>query len=132
MNPASEVWTGWARADALGRSLGELIRLVKPNGGGTTEVPAALMLDDGVLREMEAGAMLVTKDGAKRSVGGTVAPIRDHVGRVAGGACGWGPGPRPLAGARSLDWADIRWPTRRPIPERGSRKKQRPCVGSGS
>ena len=50
MNPASEVWTGWARADALGRSLGELIRLVKPNGDGTTEVPAALVVGDGQLR----------------------------------------------------------------------------------
>ena len=84
MNPASEVWTGWARADALGRPIGELIRLVKPNGDGTTEVPAALVLGDGVLREMEHGAMLVTKDGAKRSVGGTVAPIRDHAGGVTG------------------------------------------------
>lgn len=84
MNPASEVWTGWSRADALGRPIGELIRLVKPNGDGTTEVPATLVLGDGVLREMEHGAMLVTKDGAKRSVGGTVAPIRDHGGRITG------------------------------------------------
>jgi len=87
MNPASEVWTGWARADALGRPLGELIRLVKPNGGGAAELPAAVVLGDGVLREMEHGALLLTKNGAKRSVGGTVAPIRDHAGRVAGGAC---------------------------------------------
>ena len=84
MNPASEVWTGWARADALGRPLGELIRLVKPNGGGAAELPAAVVLGDGVLREMEHGALLLTKNGAKRSVGGTVAPIRDHAGRVAG------------------------------------------------
>jgi PAS domain S-box-containing protein len=84
VNPASEVWTGWARADALGSPLGELIRLVKPNGVGAAEVPAALVLGDGVLREMEHGALLVSKNGAKRSIGGTVAPIRDHAGTIAG------------------------------------------------
>jgi transcriptional regulator with PAS, ATPase and Fis domain len=84
MNPASEVWTGWSRADALGRSLDEVVRLVKATGGGAVELPATGVLADGLLRDLESGVLMVAKDGTVRSIEGNFALIRDHAGHATG------------------------------------------------
>jgi PAS domain S-box-containing protein len=108
MNPSSEAWTGWTRADALGRSLDEVVRLVKRNGAGAVEVPAGRVLGDGLLRELEDGALLAAKDGTARLIGGTVAPIRDHAGRVTGVVLIFGeaqPMPRGQAAVASAETA---------------------------
>jgi DNA-binding NtrC family response regulator len=83
MNSSSQVWTGWDRADALGKSLGEVVRLVKRNGGAL-ELPARRVLEDGLLRELDHDSLLAARDGTARRIGGTLAPIRDHSGRVTG------------------------------------------------
>jgi len=104
MNPASEVWTGWSRADAFGRSLNEVVRLVKPTGGGAVELPAAGLLADSLLLDLESGVLMVAKDGTVRSIEGNCAPIRDHAGHAIGvvlvfGAAQHKPFPQELAPA---------------------------------
>jgi PAS domain S-box-containing protein len=84
MNPPSEVWTGWSRADALGRRLDEVVRLVKATGGAAVELPAAGVLTNGLPRDLESGVLMVAKDGTVRSIDGNFAPIRDHAGHATG------------------------------------------------
>jgi two-component system, NtrC family, response regulator AtoC len=100
MNPASEAWTGWSRADALGRGLGEVVRLGKPDGT-EIEVAAGRVLDDGLLRELQDDVHLVAKNDHARPIGGTVAPIRDHGGRITGVALVFGE-----AHQRSVPWKE--------------------------
>jgi DNA-binding NtrC family response regulator len=100
MNPASEAWTGWARADALGKGLGEVIKLRKRDGA-EIEVPAGGVLDDGLLRELQDDVQLAAKNDHARPIGGTVAPIRDHAGRVTGVALVFG-----RAQSRAVPWQE--------------------------
>jgi PAS domain S-box-containing protein len=84
MNPSSEVWTGWARADALGKRLDEVVILAKRNGQGPVEIGDSRVLVDGLLAGLDPDVMLIARNGSEQSLGGTVAPIRDHTGRIVG------------------------------------------------
>jgi PAS domain S-box-containing protein len=83
MNPAAESMTGWGNGDALGRPIGEVFRLECADG---LEPESAV---DRVLREGRAVALprsstLVARDGARRDVADSAAPIRAAGGGLAG------------------------------------------------
>ncbi len=83
-NPAAEAWTGWKGADALGKHVDEVLALVDSASGEKAHTPVWRVLAEGVLAELPAGLLLVSQSGEKRSISGSISPIRDHKDEVAG------------------------------------------------
>jgi PAS domain S-box-containing protein len=84
LNGAAEALTGWANADAAGRPLAEVFRIVNEDTRRPVENPAARALTDGVVG-LANHTVLVRKDGTERPIDDCAAPVRDGTGRVVGG-----------------------------------------------
>ena len=83
-NPAAEAWTGWKARDALGKHIDEVLTLVDSATGEKVHTPLWRVLAEGALAELPPGVLLVPQDGQKRLITGSMSPIRDHKGEVAG------------------------------------------------
>ena len=83
-NPAAEAWTGWKARDALGKHIDEVLALVDSATGEKVHTPLWRVLAEGALAELPPGVLLVPQDGQKRLITGSMSPIRDHKGEVAG------------------------------------------------
>jgi two-component system, NtrC family, response regulator AtoC len=83
-NPAAEGWTGWKAGDALGKHVDDVLALVDSATGEKAHTPVWRVLAEGTLAEVPAGLLLVSQTGEKRSISGSISPIRDHKDEVAG------------------------------------------------
>ncbi len=83
LNTAAEGWTGYGSAEALGHPAEEILQLAGDPSGQAAK-PWEQVLSSGSLVELPPDAVLRSRDGEKRPISGTVAPIRDHKGQVAG------------------------------------------------
>jgi two-component system, NtrC family, response regulator AtoC len=83
-NPAAEAWTGHSSREALGQPLGDVFLAIAGPAGDKISEPWERVLADGSLQDLPHGAELVSRGGARRPISGSVAPIRDHQGAVAG------------------------------------------------
>ena len=97
-NPAAEAWTGWKARDALGRTFEEVLVLVDSATGEKIHTPLWRVLAEGNLAELPSGSLLISQQGDKRPITGSMSPIRDHKGEIAGavvlfGRAGEGNGP---------------------------------------
>ena len=85
LNSAAEEMTGWARSEAEGRPVGEVLRIVN---GSTREPLLRSPLDLAIERRepiaLAANSVLVRRDGFEIAVEDSTAPIRDRDGRVIG------------------------------------------------
>jgi PAS domain S-box-containing protein len=84
LNPAAEALTGWPRADAAGRPVEEVFRLVRAAGGGPAESPAGRVRPDRSAVGLTEPVELVSRDGAARPVEVSAAPMRDAAGGLLG------------------------------------------------
>jgi PAS domain S-box-containing protein len=75
-NPAAETWTGWSSADAVGRPIEEVFPLLDERTGERIEAPVAPVLAGQTGAELRSGVLLLARDGMKRPIEGSVAPIR--------------------------------------------------------
>ncbi len=99
-NPAAEAWTGWKARDALGKHIDEVLTLVDSATGEKVHTPLWRVLAEGALAELPPGVLLVPQDGQKRLITGSMSPIRDHKGEVAGAVVVFGRSAEsPVAGA---------------------------------
>ncbi|MFZ5761464.1 MAG: PAS domain S-box protein [Thermodesulfobacteriota bacterium] len=80
----AERLTGWSEKEALGRRLDEVLRLVEPGTEQARESPLAKVLATGQIAMSAAETVLVAKDGSKRLVADSGAPIFDRASRVIG------------------------------------------------
>ncbi len=83
-NPAAEAWTGWKSKDAIGKTVDEVLQLVYSATGERADTPLWRVLAEGTLSELPAGVLIVGQDAQKRAVTGSISPIRNHKGEVAG------------------------------------------------
>jgi PAS domain S-box-containing protein len=84
MNPIAERLTGWKTADARGRALSEVFRIVQQGTGEPLESPAARVLRKGGTVWLPSNTVLLTREGAESVVADSASPIRDRDGKTHG------------------------------------------------
>jgi PAS domain S-box-containing protein len=84
LNPAAEDWTGWSAPEAVGRQVSEVFRLMDAATGEEAETPLWRVLGNGSVDELGEGFLLMHRNGDRRVIAGSIAPLRDHQGHVSG------------------------------------------------
>jgi PAS domain S-box-containing protein len=84
MNPVAERLTGWPLADAAGRPLAEVFRIVNETTREPVENPADKVLREGKVVGLANHTVLLARDGREVPIDDSGAPIRDERGRTSG------------------------------------------------
>jgi PAS domain S-box-containing protein len=84
LNPVAETLTGWAEAEAKGRPLAEVFRLVNEETRQPSADPVARVLNEGDVVGLPDHTTLLARDGREWPVDDSAAPITDGAGRVLG------------------------------------------------
>jgi len=84
MNPVAEYMSGWTDGLGMGMPFEEVAEIIDEGDGQAITHTGESLLDYDRVKEMGNGLLLVAKNGAKRPVIGTVAPIFDENGEKTG------------------------------------------------
>ena len=84
MNAAAEMLTGWRAADAAGRPLDDVFRIISEFDRVPAESPVGKVLAHGQVVELANHTVLLAKDGSERPIDDSAAPIRDVHGNLLG------------------------------------------------
>ncbi|MCW5613177.1 MAG: PAS domain S-box protein [Rubrivivax sp.] len=84
LNPAGERLTGWSAADAVGRPLAEVFRIVNAGTRRPAADPVAQVLDSGEIVGLANDTLLLARDGRELQIADSAAPIRGSDGRTVG------------------------------------------------
>ncbi|MDP3864679.1 MAG: EAL domain-containing protein [Rhodoferax sp.] len=84
MNPVAERLTGWPLAQAQGRSIDQVFRIIHEQTRAPAVVPVAQVLATGKTQALANRSVLISRDGHECPVADSAAPIRDVGGRVKG------------------------------------------------
>ncbi len=84
MNPVAEALTGWNQADALGRPLEEVFRIINEASGKTVENPVTAVLASGKIVGLANHTLLIAKDGTETPITDSGAPIKNKAGKNTG------------------------------------------------
>lgn len=84
LNPVAERLTGWSAAEATGRSIGSVFRLVDARSGEAIDNPVRVVLSGGRPVQRQEHDFLLHRDGTRTPVQCTAAPIRGRDGYVVG------------------------------------------------
>ncbi len=84
LNQAAQEFTGWAEAEALGRPLEEVFRIIDEKTGLPIENPAAKALREGAAVGLANHTRLVARDGTQRRIDDCAAPIQNERGAIGG------------------------------------------------
>jgi diguanylate cyclase (GGDEF)-like protein/PAS domain S-box-containing protein len=84
MNQIAEMLTGWNNTEVLGRRFDEVLELVDSKSHAPLADLVQRVIQEDIVIEVGANILLVTRDGSKRPVDQSGAPIRDNTGGVIG------------------------------------------------
>ncbi|HEX7314214.1 MAG TPA: PAS domain S-box protein [Pyrinomonadaceae bacterium] len=84
MNPVAERLTGWPLAEAEGRPLGDIFKIVNEVTRAIVESPVEKVLREGKVVGLANHTVLVARDGTEIPIDDSGAPIRDERGRTSG------------------------------------------------
>ena len=84
LNPAAEALTGWPLAEAVGRPLAEVFRIVHEQSREPVEDPAAKVLRLGAVVGLANHTALIARDGREVPIDDCGAPIVDDRGAIGG------------------------------------------------
>ena len=84
MNPVAEHLTGWREAEALGKPLEEVFRIVDEETRLSVANPVGRVLSEGKSVRLASHTVLISRDGAERPVADSGAPVRDGQGNING------------------------------------------------
>ena len=84
INPVAEALTGWSSAEALGRAIASVFRIVNEATRQIVENPVDRALREGAVVGLANHTLLIARDGAERPIDDSGAPIRDRRGAVIG------------------------------------------------
>ncbi|MBE7201822.1 MAG: PAS domain S-box protein, partial [Parafilimonas terrae] len=84
LNPVAEALTGWTDADAAGRSMAEVFRIVHETTRETVQNPVDKVLEHGGIVGLANHTTLIARDGSERSIDDSAAPIHSADGEFVG------------------------------------------------
>jgi PAS domain S-box-containing protein len=84
VNRAAEDMTGWSLDEALGRPLEEVLRLVNGMNGQPSANPVEKVIVSGQIAEMASHTLLIARDGSRKNIADSGAPIRDKDSNIIG------------------------------------------------
>lgn len=84
MNPVAEKLNGWSEAEARGRPLEEVFRIVNEETREEVENPVKRILREGVVIGLANHTLLLARNGCEYPIADAGAPIRDATGSIAG------------------------------------------------
>ncbi|MDB6167801.1 MAG: domain S-box [Verrucomicrobia bacterium] len=84
INPVAEHLTGWSTSDAKGRLLPEIFDIFDEHAGARAENPAERVLRDRVIAGLANHTVLRARNGTRRTIEDSAAPIRGHAGEIRG------------------------------------------------
>ena len=106
LNQAAEEWTGWKQQDAQGQNIEQVMRLISSEARSPVQNPLRRAAREGVIAEMEGGALLLSHDGAEQAISGHAAPIWDHDGNLSGAVLVFGSSQSEPMAARQVATAE--------------------------
>jgi PAS domain S-box-containing protein len=84
MNPVAETLTAWPLAEAKGRSLDDIFRIVNEDTRETVESPVAKVLREGGIVGLANHTVLIGKNGVETAIEDSGAPIAGNDGAITG------------------------------------------------
>jgi PAS domain S-box-containing protein len=84
MNSVAKDLTGWDEAEAVGKPLEDVFNIVNEQTGERAENPVARVLREGVVVGLANHTVLIAKDGTKRPIADSGAPMKDEEGNIIG------------------------------------------------
>ncbi|WP_166207447.1 bifunctional diguanylate cyclase/phosphodiesterase [Cognatiluteimonas telluris] len=85
LNPVAEAMTGWTEAEATGRPIDEVLRLIDLARGDAPLSPLRIAIRDDRTVALQSDIALRRRDGAETPIEDSAAPIHDSSGQVVGG-----------------------------------------------
>lgn len=85
LNPVAALLTGWPLEEARGKKLCDVFNIVTHPEGKPAQSPLALALREGRTVELNHHTDLISRDGKRRHIADSAAPIRESGGRISGG-----------------------------------------------
>jgi PAS domain S-box-containing protein len=84
INPVAQGLTGWQAAEAVGRPLRDVFHIVNEESGQPARNPVERVIATGQVAGLGNHAVLVARDGTRRPIDDTAAPIRNEQGAFVG------------------------------------------------
>jgi len=84
MNAVAVELTGWHEAEAVGKPLEDAFDIINEQTGERAENPVTRVLRKGVVVRLANHTVLIAKDGAKRPIADSAAPMKDEEGNIIG------------------------------------------------
>ena len=84
VNAVAESLTGWTHAEAVGRPLDTVFRIINEHSRSPAQSPAVRAIRDGTVVGLANHTLLIRKDGTECPIDDSAGPIRDARGMVAG------------------------------------------------
>ncbi|HEY2388348.1 MAG TPA: PAS domain S-box protein [Candidatus Binatia bacterium] len=84
MNPVAERLTGWTTAEALGRPLTDVFRIINETSRAPVENPTEKVMQTGTIVGLANHTILVGRDGSEFPIADSAAPIFDDEQRILG------------------------------------------------
>ena len=75
MNPVAESLTGWTAAEALGKRLEDVFRIVNEETRRPIEQPVRMVIDTGLVRGLANHTLLIARDGSEVPIDDSAAPV---------------------------------------------------------
>lgn len=77
MNPVAERLTGWSAAEACGRPVDDVFRIINERTGQPASIPVDEVLRTGTIQNLANHTALISRDGTAISIADSAAPILD-------------------------------------------------------
>jgi diguanylate cyclase (GGDEF)-like protein/PAS domain S-box-containing protein len=84
LNIVAEKMTGWLRAEATGKPLAEVFRIIDGGTGQTARDPMEMAVEQNATVGLTINCVLIRRDGYESAIEDSAAPIHDRSGRVTG------------------------------------------------
>jgi PAS domain S-box-containing protein len=84
INPVAQALTGWRQEEAKGLPLKSIFNIINEETGKEAENPAAKVLREGTVVGLGNHTILIAKDGTRRPIDDSAAPIKDAQGNFIG------------------------------------------------